>query len=73
MPKTNPDIHIICGKCGCATEFVFKLSLNAKEFVKDENKLQPAVYLSCGNCATLTDLSEVVKDNTDWEKLKLVN
>ena len=68
-----PNIHIICGKCGCATEFAFKLFFNAKEFAKDENKLQPAVYLTCDNCSTLTDLSEIAQDNTDWEKLKLVN
>lgn len=66
--KTDPDIHIICGKCGCATMFEFKLSLEGSDNGK---YIYPAIFLTCNNCSTLTGLDEIVKDKTDWKKLKL--
>lgn len=58
MPKTNPDIHIICGKCGCATMFEFKV-------VDSGEDAKPTVLLTCNNCSTLTGLDEVMPDKTD--------
>lgn len=66
--KTNPDIHIICGKCGCATEFEFKLSIDGSSNGKG---VYPSVFISCRNCVTLTGLDEIIEDKTDWEKLGL--
>jgi len=67
--KTNPDIHIICGKCGCATMFEFKLSLDGND---NGAYIYPAVFISCNNCSTLTGLAEIVEDKTDWKKLGLI-
>lgn len=55
--KTNPDVHVICGKCGRATMMTFKLNFD------DE---QCWISLSCDNCSTLTGLDEVIEDKTDW-------
>lgn len=63
--KINPDIHIICGKCGCATMFEFKLVLDGND---DGEKITPSIFLTCKNCSTLTGLNEIIEDKTDWEK-----
>lgn len=67
--KTNPDIHIICGKCGCATMFEFRLSLDGND---DGDKIYPSVFMICNNCATMTGLDEISEDKTNWTKLGLV-
>lgn len=66
--KTNPDIHIICGKCGCATMFEFELS----PYGNDNGVIYPAIFISCNNCGTLTGLDEIIQDKTDWVKLNMV-
>jgi hypothetical protein len=66
--KINPDIHIICGKCGCATMFEFKLTLDGTCV---DDIIYPAVFLTCNNCGTLTGLDGIVEDKTDWQKLGL--
>lgn len=55
--KTNPDVHIICGKCGCSTMMKYKLS----EEKNDDGKKITVVYLICNNCNTLTGLDELIK------------
>ncbi len=65
--KTNPDIHIICGKCGCATMFEFEFSLDGN----DNGKIYPCIFINCNNCGTSTGLDEIIEDKTDWEKLGL--
>jgi len=67
--KTNPDIHIICGKCGCATEFSFKFN---KEGCDYREYITPSISLHCANCSTITGLEEIVEDKTDWKKLGLI-
>ena len=54
----NPNLHIICGKCGCNHMITYKV----KEDLNDDTgeKIQ-IVYLYCGNCSTVTDLDEVIK------------
>lgn len=68
--KLNPDVHLICGKCGCGTMFSFKFD---KEGSDDGEVIFPSVFLSCGNCGTLTGLNETAEDKTDWKKLKMYN
>ena len=51
--KLNPDVHLICGKCGCGTMFSYSLS------VEEEGT---TVYLYCGNCSTLTGLDEIAEE-----------
>lgn len=63
--KTNPDIHIICGKCGYHTEFSYNVDVKGS-WDEDRNVQFPAVYLSCGNCGTLTGLDEIITDKTKY-------
>ena len=67
--RLNPDLHIICGKCGCNNMLEFKLCLDGND--KDEC-VYPAVFITCGNCGTLSSLDDEVVDKTDWEKLGLI-
>lgn len=55
--KKNPDVHIICGKCGCSTMIKFKLS----EEENDDGKKITVVYLICDNCSTVTGLDELIE------------
>ena len=66
--KTNPDIHIICGKCGCATMFEFKFNTQGCDNGK---YIYPSISLICENCSTITGLEEIIEDKTDWKKLGL--
>ena len=63
--KTDPDIHIICGKCG-HTDFDFKFD----KFGNDDGELYPVIFLCCKNCSTVTGLDEIVEDKTDWKYYK---
>lgn len=65
MAIANPRIHVICGICGCKDEFSFHFSNYMRdeedEFIIDENgDMIPDVYISCGNCASLTGLDELM-------------
>ena len=59
MVMANPRIHIICGVCGCNNMFKFKIHQDGMDV---EGEQFPAVYISCGNCATLTSLAELMKE-----------
>ena len=57
----NPPLHIICGKCGNKNELTFNIDPKGNE---DKNGNEyPAVFISCGNCGTLTGLDEVINEN----------
>ncbi len=66
--KINPDIHIICGKCGCGTMFDFEFSKDGSD---DGEKIFPAIFMICNNCSTLTNLNEVAEDNNNWKEIGL--
>jgi uncharacterized Zn finger protein len=53
-------IHMICGMCGCADSFTFKIDPKGN-YDKNDNEI-PAVFISCGNCGTLTGLDEVITE-----------
>ena len=57
--KINPDIHIICGKCGCATMMNYNLST---EITEDGVNEYTVVYLTCNNCHTITSLNELMPE-----------
>ena len=69
MGKNNPNLHIICGKCGCRTMLSFEFCLDGTD---NGEYVYPAVYIHCDNCGTLTSLDEEIKDKTDWLKLNLI-
>jgi uncharacterized Zn finger protein len=52
----NPNVHIICGKCGCATMMEYQV-VTSKDI---EDKPETHVYLNCGNCGTITNLDELI-------------
>ena len=60
--KTNPDVHIICGKCGCAT--MFKYCVSNLINPDNEEDVYVDVTLICKNCSTMTGLDELI----DYEK-----
>ncbi len=66
--RLNPNLHIICGKCGCNNMLEFELDLDGCD---NGEYIYPSVYISCRNCGTLTGLDEEVADRTDWKKLGL--
>lgn len=68
MAKLNPNLHIICGKCGNKNMLEFKLKLDG---IDTGDTIHPAVFVTCNNCSTLTSLDEEIKDATNWEKLGL--
>lgn len=53
----NPNIHIICGKCGCNHQFTYKIN---KE-MQDEEPFDDidVVYIYCKNCGISTSLDEL--------------
>lgn len=51
---------MICGMCGCADSFTFKIDPKGN-YDKNDNEI-PAVFISCGNCGTLTGLDEVITE-----------
>lgn len=63
MSKTNPRIHIICGMCGNKNEMKFKI-VEDIETETETNKKCLRIHLICDNCSSLTDLSEIIKEET---------
>ena len=50
----NPSLHIICGKCGNKNMLSFKVFF-------DEEAGQNDVGIYCGNCSTISYLSEILE------------
>lgn len=61
--KHNPDIHIICGKCGNKNMFRYSIE---KDWIEDlEGNQRQGVALTCENCGTLTGLDEVMEEQNN--------
>ena len=52
-------LHIICGNCGCNDDFDFHIDPKGNDY---GDRLEPAVRISCNNCATIHSLDETVKE-----------
>jgi len=63
MVIANPRIHIICGVCGNKDMFSFRIQ--EKGVCDNDGTERDGVYISCGNCATLTGLEELIKEETN--------
>lgn len=50
----NPSLHIICGKCGNKNMLSFKIFFDKESKQKD-------VSICCGNCNTISHLSEFLE------------
>lgn len=59
-------LHLICGNCGCNDMFSHVIDPTGHDI---RGVLFPAVFISCGNCATLHDLSDNSPDRKSplWE------
>ncbi|MBB4861688.1 hypothetical protein HNP46_000499 [Pseudomonas nitritireducens] len=59
-------LHLICGNCGCKDMFSHVIDPTGHDI---RGELFPAVLISCGNCATLHDLSDNAPDRKSplWE------
>lgn len=56
-------LHIICGNCGCNDMWSYRIDPQGHDV---NGVLMPAVFLSCGNCATLHDIGDYAKErNTE--------
>lgn len=63
MAIANPRIHIICGICGCKDMLTYRIDEIERWSEKtQEETLEPSVYISCKNCSSLTDLSELMDE-----------
>lgn len=51
MVTKNNKLHIICWVCGTSKDFEIKL------------KEEWEIYLTCNNCATLTELNEELENS----------
>lgn len=60
------SLHIICGNCGCNDLFKFSIDPEGHDITqKDEPLFKPAVFIICGNCTTLHDLSDTVEEEDE--------
>ena len=59
MAIANPRIHMICGICGSSKHLSFEI--NPKGKCNKDGTESADVFITCGNCASLTALSEVIK------------
>lgn len=50
-------LHIICGNCGCNDKLTFQVVPDGTDVSDEQPKFRPAVWIRCGNCATLHDLA----------------
>lgn len=55
-------LHIICGNCGCNSEFGFHIDQKGHDVTIDTPAFKPAVYIKCGNCSTIHDLSDIIEE-----------
>ena len=58
LNKTNPDLHVICGKCGCRSMFKYKAYTSEGEII---------VSILCENCGTSTWLNEIIEEKIENE------
>jgi hypothetical protein len=58
MTIAYPQLHIICGACGCKDELSFKI--DPKGNCDYEGNEYPAVYVYCKNCSFLVNLGDVI-------------
>ena len=54
----HAKLHIICGNCGCNDMFRFHVDPEGHDFGSVQVESNEAVFLICGNCSTLHDLSD---------------
>jgi hypothetical protein len=52
-------LHLICGNCGCNSMWSYAIHPEGHDI---EGELFPAVFLSCGNCSTMHDLSNTARE-----------
>jgi uncharacterized Zn finger protein len=57
--KLNPDLHMICGKCGNKNELSYSI---VKEIDDETGEDKQEVSIFCDNCGTLTYLSEIIEE-----------
>lgn len=60
-------LHLICGNCGCNDMWSYRITPEGNDI---DGEFFPVVYLSCGNCATLHDLADTVRNTNPNQKLR---
>lgn len=59
-------LHLICGNCGCDDMWSYKIAPEGDDL---DGILMPAVYIYCGNCATLHNLGDKAKNEKPAQRL----
>lgn len=62
---TRARLHIICGNCGCNDRFQFSIDPQGHDVTDLEPAFEPAVFVTCGNCSTVHDLSDTVPETKE--------
>lgn len=64
MNTLNPNLHIICGKCGCNNMLTFRIIQELVE-IDDNDKyiMKDKVSILCANCHTITRLDDIIKQD----------
>lgn len=60
MTISKTRLHIICGICG--SNKYLKFEINSTGNCDNDGDEFPAVFITCGNCSSLTDLGEVIDE-----------
>ena len=55
-------LHVICGNCGCNESLEFKIDPQGHDISDEYTKFKPAVFITCGNCSTIHDLSQTIQE-----------
>ena len=59
MAIANPRIHMICGICGSNKDLSFHIDPKGK--CNNDGIESEDVFITCGNCSSLTALSEIIE------------
>ena len=51
-------LHVICGNCGESDMWKFKIDTTGHDVTDTKPEFEPAVYITCGNCSTVHDISD---------------
>lgn len=62
-------LHLICGNCGCDDMWTYRIDPHGTD---TDGVLTPAVYIFCGNCATLHNLADKAKEDISSTKQTIV-
>lgn len=55
-------LHIICGNCGCNDDWELRIERDGDDISDAEPAFEDAASMVCGNCSTIHNLKDNVKE-----------